>query len=121
MLTSMGSSLRMQVSEDLKKTVYERVLLLPNANETKAHFLNIFGGIFLNSYKNSHTLDHLNQAIGMHEVAVQIAHANDLIGTDYLTDLGAALLFCFEMLGALDDINNAVSLHDKAVNMTLAK
>ncbi|KAJ7440889.1 TPR-like protein [Mycena latifolia] len=94
--------------------MHERILLLPESNETRARCLNILGDICRKCYTNTGTVDALNQAVCAYTDAVR----DDPMSAQYLLDLGDTLQCRFEQLGNLTDINQGRDLCAAAVRMT---
>ncbi|KAJ7463982.1 TPR-like protein [Mycena latifolia] len=96
------------------RVMHERLLLLPQSNETRARHLNILGDICLESCTTVGTVDGLDQAVGAYTDAVR----DDPTSAMYLSNLGNALRKRFEQLGNVDDINQGRELCEAAVGMT---
>ncbi|KAJ7760220.1 TPR-like protein [Mycena maculata] len=71
--------------------------------------------MFIQSYKASHTVDYLNQAVCAYNDAVR----DDPGHVIYLADLGTSLLLRFKRLDSLMDINKAIVMLEAAVALSL--
>ncbi|KAF8143023.1 CHAT domain-containing protein [Mycena galopus ATCC 62051] len=94
--------------------MHERILLCYQSNDNRAQLLNILGDIILQSYKESGTVDDLNQAVCAYNDAVR----DDPGSVIFLGDLGTSLLRRFERFGSVRDINQSVKILKDAVQFT---
>ncbi|KAJ7227798.1 TPR-like protein [Mycena rebaudengoi] len=94
--------------------MHERILLCLQSNDDRAHWLNVFGDILLQSYQASGQVNDLNQAVCAYKDAVR----DDPGSISHLTDLGRALRQRFKQFGGLRDINRSVVMLEAAVERT---
>ncbi|KAF7345663.1 hypothetical protein MVEN_01585900 [Mycena venus] len=94
--------------------IHESILLLSNANKTRAQFLNMLGDVCFLSYQRTGTIVNLNQAICAYGDAVR----DDPTEAKYHGDLGVPFRHRFERLGQFHDLNQSLLSLQRAVNLS---